>query len=207
MPSISSLAQNRPAPRELLQLQLSSNIETGKVKAGDQSALSSSIDTIDASLRSAGRPPRDAAPSSNGPRNTRARVESLVDAQVKSGALTADQGAELKQVFADAFGQGRPDGRGGPEERGGPEREGGKGPGGPGGPPGGPGGPRGAGGPPPPKPDDSGSSSSSSTSAANALKELLKKLQDRLENTSTYAASGSATTKTSSRSLVVDYTA
>jgi hypothetical protein len=204
MPSISSLAQNRPAPRELLQLQLSSNIETGKVKAGDQSALSSSIDTIDASLRSAGRPPRDAAPSSNGPRNTRARVESLVDAQVKSGALTADQGAELKQVFADAFGQGRPDGRGGPEERGGPEREGGKGPGGP---PGGPGGPRGAGGPPPPKPDDSGSSSSSSTSAANALKELLKKLQDRLENTSTYAASGSATTKTSSRSLVVDYTA
>jgi hypothetical protein len=204
MPSISSLAQNRLAPRELLQLQLSSNIETGKVKAGDQSALSSSIDTIDASLRSAGRPPRDAAPSSNGPRNTRARVESLVDAQVKSGALTADQGAELKQVFADAFGQGRPDGRGGPEERGGPEREGSKGPGGP---PGGPGGPRGAGGPPPPKPDDSGSSSSSSTSAANALKELLKKLQDRLENTSTYAASGSATTKTSSRSLVVDYTA
>jgi hypothetical protein len=226
MVSISSLAQSRLNPRDILQQQLTSSIETGKVKASDKAALSASLDTIDQTLRQNGPPQRPEglsrveSPGANGPKNAKSRIDALVQQQVSSGALTAEQGAELKQVFADAFAQGKQQGGGRSDENNGPDGVRGKGPGGPppGGGPGGPGGPKGAGGPPPKKKDDDdddsssssssrSTSASSSSSASTALTALLKKLQDSLEKTSTYAASGNATTKTTAKSLVVDYTA
>jgi hypothetical protein len=223
MVSISSPAQSRLNPRDILQQQLTSSIETGKVKASDKTALSASLNTIDQTLRQNGPPQRPEglsrveSPGANGPKNAKSRIDALVQQQVSSGALTAEQGAELKQVFADAFAQGKQQGGGRSDENNGPDGVRGKGPGGP--PPGGgPGGPKGAGGPLPNKKDDDdddssstsssrSTSASSSSSASTALTALLKKLQDSLEKTSTYAASGNATTKTTAKSLVVDYTA
>jgi hypothetical protein len=216
--SISSLAASsiaRPSPRDLLQQQLSAEISTGKVKSADKSALSTAIDTIDSSIRSqqsSGSQPTPAAERGRG-KSLKDTVASLIQQQVDSGALTADQASELKQVFADTFAKrGGPGGQppeGGPEGAGGPKGPGGpKDPGGPKGPP--PGGPGGAGGPPPPKRDDGDSDDASVTAtskSADPIAELLKRLQEAADRAQTYSAAGSGRGTNTSKALLIDVSA
>ncbi len=204
--SISSLAASsiaRPSPRDLLQQQLSAEISTGKVKSADKSALSTAIDTIDSSIRSqqsSGSQPTPAAERGRG-KSLKDTVASLIQQQVDSGALTADQASELKQVFADTF--AKRGGPGGQPPEGGPE-----GAGGPKGPP--PGGPGGAGGPPPPKKDDGDSDDTSVTSSSNSadpIAELLKRLQEAADRAQTYSAAGSGRSTNTSKALLIDVSA
>jgi hypothetical protein len=203
--SISSLAAAsiaRPSPRDLLQQQLSTEISAGKVKSADKSVLSSAIDTIDSSIRSQ-RPsgPPSTSPGERGRgKSLKDTVATLIQQQVDSGALTADQASELKQVFADTF--AKRVGPGGPEGAGGPD--GPKGPGGPKGPP--PGGPGGAGGPPPPKKDNDDSSVTSSSST-DTIAALLKKLQESIDRAQTYSAAGSGKSTNTSKALLIDVSA
>jgi hypothetical protein len=204
--SISSLAASsvaRPSPRDLLQQQLSAEISTGKVKAADKSALSSAIDTIDSSIRSqqsSGSQSTSSAERGRG-KSLKDTVASLIQQQVDSGALTADQASELKQVFADTF--AKSGGPSGPPPEGGPEGAGG--PGGRKGPP--PGGPGGAGGPPPPKKDDSDDTSVTSTSSTDTIAALLKKLQESIDRAQTYSAVGSGKSTNTSKALLIDVSA
>jgi hypothetical protein len=130
MTSISSLASSqmaRTSPLDRLQAELASEVSAGTISRDDKSALSSALTDIDSAMKS-GAASRDGAPPS--PDAMKAKVDGLIDGEVKDSKLTSAQAAELKSVFAQAF-SGGPSGAGGP--------------GGPGG-AGGPGGPRGAGG-------------------------------------------------------------
>jgi hypothetical protein len=209
--SISSLVASsvaRPSPRDLLQQQLSAEISTGKVKAADKSVLSSAIDTIDSSIRSQQSSGSQSTPSIERGRGKSLKdtVASLIQQQVDSGALTADQGSELKQVFADTF--AKRGGPGGPPPEGGPEGAGGpggpKGLGGPKGPP--PGGPGGAGGPPPPK-KDNGDDTTVTASSADTIAVLLKKLQESIDRAQTYSAAASGKSTNTSKALLIDVSA
>ena len=206
MASISSLVAAsvaRPSPRDLLQQQLSNEISSGKVKAADKSALSTAIDSIDSSIRSQQSSGSQSTASTERGRGKSLKdtVASLIQQQVDSGALTADQASELKQVFADTFAK-----RGGPPPEGGPEGAGGPdGPKGPKGPP--PGGPGGAGGPPPPKKDDSDDTSVTTSSSTDAIAALLKKLQESIDRAQTYSAAGSGKSTNTSKALLIDVSA
>ena len=176
------------SPRDRLQDVLSSQITSGKVKASDKEALSSALDSIDSSLRSAiSGGARPARPS---PQQLQSKVGGLIDGQVKSGALTEAQATELKQVFSEAFAKGP----GGAGAQGGP---------------GGPGGPFGAAGLFSTDDDDDGDSNGSSTATANSSEsEVAKLLQDFLkkltESSSTYGSDGHSSRSRSNPALLHD---
>lgn len=97
-----------PSPRDRLQARLDAEISAGTVESGDRTALESALDTIDEAMRAS----RDGASAGTrtSPDQMRAKIESLIDEQVESGALTSDQADELKQLFADAGPKGGPGG-------------------------------------------------------------------------------------------------
>lgn len=99
---MTSISSNYAAmsPRDRLQTQLLSEVSAGTISSGDQSALSSALDSIDKSL-SADRAGQSGPPA---PGDIKAKIDSLIQGQVDSGGLTTDQAKELKQLFADTFG-------------------------------------------------------------------------------------------------------
>ena len=133
MTSISSATSQQFSPLSRLQSELTSEVSAGTISRNDKSALSSALTDIDSAMKS-GAASGDSAPPS--PDAMKAKIDGLIDGEVKDGRLTSAQAAELKSVFAQAF-SGGADGPGGPGDAGDP--------GGPGG-AGRPGGPRGAGG-------------------------------------------------------------
>ena len=193
MTSISSAGfspQQFTSPRDLLQNELKSEVASGAVKSGDLDALSSALDSIDSSLRSAAGGDRAAGSKPPSPDEMKAKIDDLISGQVDAGTLTSDQADELKSVFANALPQGGPGGHGGP---GGP---------GAGGPPGG-GGSADAGG------QCSNASNSTSDSNNSDLNDLLasflKTLQEALSKNSNYGSNGA--TGLSITSLVLNYQA
>lgn len=104
----SSAAYQRPSPLELLKNTLATQVSSGAVASNDQSALSSALDSIDASMRSS-----RGSQSTKESGDPKSKIDSLIDAQVSAGSLTSDQAEELRSVFSAAFGSG-PQGAGGP---------------------------------------------------------------------------------------------
>lgn len=99
MSSISaSLSSTFRSPLQRLESRLDQAVSSGAIPSSDKDALSSALQSIDQTLQA------DRASQGGGTRPDRAtmkaRVEGLIDAQVKSGALTDSQGSELKQLFA-----------------------------------------------------------------------------------------------------------
>jgi hypothetical protein len=179
MTSIASATSFSPLQR--LQDELASQVSAGTISTGDQAALSTALNDIDSAMQSS-RPAEGARPS---PGEMKAKLDSLIQGEVKNGTLTDDQANELKQVFAKAF-SGGPHGAGGP------------------------GGPGGAGGPPPDA-QASDSSSTDSTSATDEetsklLTEFLDALKEAASRTSSYDSTGDSSA-TESKSLVVNYQA
>jgi len=193
--SISTVGTNshsRPSPLDLLQNELSSEVSAGTISASDQSALSTALDSIDASLKS-----EHGAGQSSGARpshdDIKSKITDLINAQVQNGTLTGDQATELQNVFQNAFANG-PGGRGGPDSGAG-------GPGGPGG-PGSPGGPDGD-----PDGDGSSTTSSSTSSTASDISKLLNDFLDSLQNSTNQPNSydGTGATQSANPSLLFDY--
>jgi len=212
MSSVSSLGSSQytySSPLQQLEAELQSEVSAGTVSSSDQSALSSALTSINSSLtadqssQTAGSPD---GTGGNGPGDIKSKINSLIQAQVASGALTSNQATELQNLFSNTFGNG-PDGSGGA---------------------GGPGGPQGFGGPPP-GPPPSGSSSASavaqlldsssstdasssdgsstdSTSLSNILQDFLKQLQDAQSSLS-YGANGATTAASSLGSTLINYQA
>jgi hypothetical protein len=110
------------SPLSRLQNTLASEVSSGAINSGDQSALNSALSDIDSTLRSQG----SSAGSPPSPDAMKSKIDSLIADEVKSGKLTSAQGDELKTVFAKAF-QGGPGGSGGPGGGGGPGGAGGGG--------------------------------------------------------------------------------
>lgn len=104
----SSASYQRCSPLELLKKTLETKVSSGAIASGDQSALSSALDSIDASIAGSrnGQSAREAG-------DPKAKIDALIAAQVSSGSLTSDQADELRGVFSAAFGH-RPEGAGGP---------------------------------------------------------------------------------------------
>lgn len=178
---MTSISSNYAAvsPRERLQTQLLSDISAGSIQSGDKDALSAALDSIDKSLTS-DRTSQSGPPA---PGEMKTKIDSLIQGQVDSGALTEDQATELKQLFSETFGaQGHHRAHG-------------------------------AGHPPPPPPDDSqtdsASSSSSSTGlgadASDILQQFLELLKNSNSATVSYSADGSKS-DSKTLSLLINFT-
>jgi hypothetical protein len=160
----------------MLQNELASEVSSGKISSADQDALSTALDSIDASMRGdrpaigGGKPPS--------PDEMKSKIESLIQGQVDTGALSADQAEELKGVFANAMPQGGPGGAGGP---------------------GGPGGPGGV------DVSSDADSSDSSSELVDLISQFVKTLQEA-KGSNSYGKSGDALLSDIS-SLLVDYKA
>ena len=107
MTSISSTPQ-RMDPRARLAARIAAAASAGAISADDRDALRGALDTIDASLASAS--PASNRAGGDGPGDMKSRIDGLIDAQAKSGALTDGQAAELRSFFA----QGPDSGSGNP---------------------------------------------------------------------------------------------
>lgn len=104
----SSAGYQRSSPLELLKKTLESQVSSGAIASGDETALSSALDSIDASIR-ASRGSRTAEAGGD----PKSKIDALIDGQVSAGSLSSDQADELRSVFSAAFGS-RPEGAGGP---------------------------------------------------------------------------------------------
>jgi hypothetical protein len=212
MSSVSSLGSSQytySSPLQQLEAELQSEVSAGTVSSSDQSALSSALTSINSSLTAGQSSQTAGSPDGtggNGPGDIKSKINSLIQAQVASGALTSNQATELQNLFSNTFGNG-PDGSGGP---------------------GGPGGPQGFGGPPPGPPPSGGSSASAiaqlldsssstdasstggsstdNTSLSNILQDFLKQLQDAQSSLS-YGANGATTAASSLGSTLMNYQA
>jgi hypothetical protein len=182
MSSISSAAMQSYSPLQRLQTTLASEISAGNISATDQSALSSSLSDIDAALKSQ----MESGGTRPSPEEMQSKIDSLIANEVSEGDLTAEQAAELKNVFSTAF-QGGPGGAGG---AGGP-------------PPG----------PPPSGEADSDDSTSTSTSSSSSDSDVAKLMQDFLkliqdsQGSSSYSANGGSSLLSQIQSLIVNYQA
>lgn len=182
----SSLQHLRTSPRERLQNELASEVSSGQVGAGDQDALSSALDSIDQALTS--ERASDTPGQRLSPQDMKKKIDGLIDQQTTSGALTADQANELKQVFQNSFGKGHHGGHGGV-----------------GGPPPGP---------PPGDPSSQDGSSTSDTTASSTdaassssdvsslIQDFLKQLQENLSKQTSYGADGSKPSSTTIALLI-----
>lgn len=101
----SSASYQRPSPLELLKKTLETQVGSGAVASSDETALSSALDSIDASMSAARGTKESGDPKS--------KIDALIDAQVSAGSLTSDQAEELRNVFSAAFGSS-PQAAGGP---------------------------------------------------------------------------------------------
>ena len=105
MSSISSIGL-RTSPLERLQSLLQQDVSSGSVSETDATAVSSALESIDKEIRGSAPPPGGAKggpppgpPPSGGTNPMKEKVESLIQQQVDSGALTSDQATELKSLF------------------------------------------------------------------------------------------------------------
>ena len=163
-------AAQRPSPREMMQDRLTDAISSGSISASDKEALTSALDDIDKSL-SAGTSSGTGRPD---PKAMKARIDGLIDQEVKSGTLTDDQASELKQLFAKGPGRG------------------------------GPGGPEGAGGPPPDAAAPSTGESSGSDKTTKLLEDFMKLLKEKQSGSTSYGSGGSQDLQSVLKSLLVD---
>ncbi len=110
MSSISALGSNQStytSPLQQLEAELQSEVSAGTVSSSDESALSSALTSINSSL-TAGQSSGSTDGSGNaGPGDIRSKIDSLIQAQVSSGALTSSQATELQNLFSNTFGNGQ----------------------------------------------------------------------------------------------------
>lgn len=182
MTSISATSTTGYSPLDLLKQELAKEVSSGTVSSSDQTALSSALDDIDSELKSqiGGSSSTGTPPS---PDQMQSKIDSLIDNEVSSGKLTADQAKELKAVFANTF-AGGPGGAASSASSDVSSSD----------------------------TTSSTDSSSSSSSPNDEIEELLKTLLDAVQNsekqtTSSYNANGTNTSSTTSTSLVLDYSA
>lgn len=183
MTSISAASSSTyQSPLQKLQQELQAELSSGKISSGDQNALSTALDSIDASIQA------DRAGGATRPANgdVKSKVDELIGDQVSSGKLTSDQADELKGLFKAAFAQGP----GGAKGASGPPS--GAGPGGP-------------------PPSDSADRSDSDTSVSDIMQKFLDSLKQSLAASTTTSSSYSASGTTASgatasfAALLVDY--
>lgn len=96
MTSISSVQSF--SPLAMMDARISAATSAGSISTEDQNALKKALDSIDASItseRSSGARPTG---------DVKAKIDSLIEQQVKSGTLTEDQAKELKDFFAEGPG-------------------------------------------------------------------------------------------------------
>ena len=113
MTSISALSTHHhqhASPLQRLQDELQSDVSSGTISSADQSALSSALNDIDSSLQSDG--------TSDQSGGIKSKIDDLIEQEVSSGKLTAQQATELQDIFKSAFSHG-PGGAGGPPPAGG----------------------------------------------------------------------------------------
>ena len=203
MSSISALGSSQySSPLQQLEAELQSEVSDGTISSSDQSALSSALTNIDSSLTAGQSSQAVGSAGDAGPGDIKSKINSLIQAQVASGALTSNQATELQNLFNNTFGHGS---------------DGPVGPGGPGGPQGGP--------PPGPPPSGGGSSGSASaitqlldsasstsgdtsgdtsstdsSSSSNVLQDFLKLLQDA--QSFAYGANGTSASNAAASTLV-----
>ena len=125
MSSVSSLGSSQytySSPLQQLEAELQSEVSAGTVSSSDESALSSALTSINSSLtadQSSSGSQAAGGTGDNGPGDIKSKINSLIQAQVSSGALTSDQATELQNLFSNTFGNG-PGGSGGQGGPGGP---------------------------------------------------------------------------------------
>ena len=105
MTSISATSSsNYQSPLQQLQAELQSEVNSGAVSSSDQSALSSALTDINSSLQSGAS--ASSSTSNTSPGDIQSKINSLIQGEVSSGKLTADQATELQGVFQNAFANG-----------------------------------------------------------------------------------------------------
>lgn len=203
MTSISNYSMAMPpSPRAMMDNKISAAVEAGSLSEVDGDALETALDSIDSALSSSAS--SSSSSSRLDPSEMKDRVDSLIEDQVSSGALTEDQAAALQSFFA----QGGPGG--GTESASSDEGmsiDGMQAMGGP----------QGMRGPPPPPPpsstddadEDSSSTSTTSstdaTSAADQLESIIAFLENLRSSLSQSLYGGTTSSSDSSNSgLVVD---
>ncbi len=102
--SAATTSWQRPDLSWLLQKQMTADIASGQISQTDGTALTSALGSITASLETATSSTGAASTAPPTSESLKARISSLIDNQLSSGALTSGQAAELKQVFQQAFG-------------------------------------------------------------------------------------------------------
>ena len=183
--SIASFQQVSVSPLDRLKDELSSEVSAGTINAGDQDALTTALNDIDSAIKSSADAAKTNGSGRPAPGEMKAKIDSLIQAEVDKGSLTSDQAKELKNVFSNAFAKGQ-----------------GGGPGGPGG-PGGSGGPGGAGGPADAQSEASTDASSTDSGSQKLLTDFIKLLQDAAGSSASYDASGQSTSVNAS--LLLDF--
>ena len=110
MSSISALGSNQStytSPLQQLEAELQSEVSAGTVSSSDESALSSALTSINSSLTAGQSSGSTDAGGNAGPGDIRSKIDSLIQAQVSSGALTSSQATELQNLFSNTFGNGQ----------------------------------------------------------------------------------------------------
>jgi hypothetical protein len=106
MTSISAASgSNYQSPLQKLQDELQSEVNSGAISSSDQSALSSALTDINASLQSGSTGDTASNPNSP-PGDLKSKIDNLIAGEVSSGNLTSDQATELQGVFKAAFAGG-----------------------------------------------------------------------------------------------------
>lgn len=106
----------RPSPRDELQEELRSKIASGAVSQSDGTAIDAALasieKTLDADRAAATTSTASSTAAKPRPEEMKAKIEGLIDGQVKAGSLTSSQASTLKQLFSDVA--ARKPGHGGP---------------------------------------------------------------------------------------------
>jgi hypothetical protein len=191
MTSISATSNpNILSPLQKLQDQLQADVNSGAISPSDQSALSSALTDINASLQN-GSAGASASGTNSSPGDLKSKIDGLISNEVSSGKLTSDQATELQGVFKAAFANSAGDagGAGGAHH-----------------------GHHGGHGGPPPTDSSSATDSTSSTGTTNdILQQFLQSLQNSLSASSSpsYSATGGSdpgsSNGTSFQALLIDY--
>lgn len=166
------------SPLQQLQKELAAELTAGQISSSDASSMSTALKDIDSALQSGS--PADTGGTQT-PGDMKSKIDDLISKEVSNGTLTTDQAEKLKNVFAQAFGQG---------------------PGGPGGPP-----PDGVGAA---DASTSSSSSASSSDGSGSVDDLVKQFLELLQQTqsssaNSYGSTGTTTNAASFSALLVDY--
>jgi hypothetical protein len=105
MTSISAATSSTLSPLQRLQDQLQAEVNAGAISSSDQSALSSALTDINASLQN-GAAGDQAGGTNSPPGDLKSKINDLISNEVSSGKLTSDQASELQGVFKAAFADG-----------------------------------------------------------------------------------------------------